>query len=269
MIFNEFYWQPNVYIDNSVPFPNGSPHCRTYLVHEACWRVLLDRTLYGNPFTDFVAVALAQLFWGASLYRQYSYIRRHDYGGSTEFWDAEGDSMEAMTQGGYGHCVVEPSGFVNIEDLLSCLGPEIPVEIPATSPITSTSRLEHGSGQFTKLPVEVIHMLLTWLRSDDIQRLRLASRPVASTSHPDQLPQFFWHGRFFPDFEMGFAMPIRIEWFHDWRSLYFRVKCGLKTHSSDRLVNRKRVWNFICKEEDWYQRLYTGSDNELGLGLLR
>lgn len=230
---------------------------------------MLDRVLYGNSFTDFVAVALAQLFWGASLYRQYFCIQRHDYGGSAEFWDAEGDPMEAMSQGGYGHCAVEPSGFVSIEDLRSCLGPEIPVEIPATPPIASTPRLEYGSDKFAKLPTEVMHMLLTWLRLDDIQQLRLASRPVASTSHPDQLPQFFWHGRFFPDFEMGFAMPICKEGYHDWRFLYSRVKRGLKTHSSDRLVNRKRVWNFICKEEGWYQKLYPGSDNELNLGLLQ
>lgn len=241
MIFNGFYWQPNVYINNSVPYSGASPHCCTYLAHEACWRVLLDRTLYGNLFTDFVAVALAQLFWGASLYRQYSFIRRHDYGGSNEFWDAEGDPIEIMSREGYGHCAVEPSGFVSVEDLLSCLGPEVPVEIPTTYPINSTLRLGNGLEKFTKFPTEVMHMFLTWLHSDDIQQLRLASRPVASISHPDQLPQFFWYGRFFPDFGMWFAMPIHTKGFYDWRSLYFRVKRGLKTHSSDRLVNRKRV----------------------------
>lgn len=267
--FNEFYLQPDVVIDNFVPSFDAGLHNPTYLVHEACWRVLLDRILYGNPLTDLVAVALAQLFWGACLYRQYSCVPRHDHGGSTEYWHAEGDPIEEMTQGGHGHCAVEPVGFFSIEDLRSCLGPEVPVEIPATSSIASTRRLEHGSDKFTNLPTEVIHILLTWLRSDDIQRLRLASRPVASISHPDLLPQFFWHGRFLPDFEMGFAMPIHTDGFHDWRSLYFRVKRGLKMHCSNRLRNRKRVWDFICNEKDWYQKLYTGSDDELDLCLFR
>lgn len=123
---------------------------------------------------------------------------------------------------------VEPSRFENIQDLL-CYLPESLVEgtgITTSSPIFSMGPNQHNNDTFSKLPTVTVHILLSWIPSDDIQQLRLESRSIASRSHPGSLPPSFWGSRFIPDFEMGFALPKRTDGYHDWRSLYFRIKRG-------------------------------------------
>ncbi|RWQ95132.1 hypothetical protein C8Q69DRAFT_445078 [Paecilomyces variotii] len=85
-----------------------------------------------------------------------------------------------------------------------------------------------------------------WLPSRDIQHFRLSSRSIASGSHPNLLPQFFWRSRFSLDFEMGFVRPTQAHSPVDWRSLYFSVKHEMQLpQGSPRLRNRKRIWQII------------------------
>lgn len=88
-------------------------------------------------------------------------------------------------------------------------------------------------------------MFLSRLPSKDVGTLRLASKCVASVSHPEALPQFFWRSRFLPIMEMGFVQPPT-EAYHDWRQLYFAIKAALANpQGSGSLKNRKRIWDIV------------------------
>lgn len=89
-------------------------------------------------------------------------------------------------------------------------------------------------------------MILALLHSTDVQKLRLASKYVASKTDPASLPQSFWRSRFRADFEMGFALPIDTSANQNWRAAYFLLKNALSDNSgSARTRNRCRIWRLV------------------------
>ncbi|GAD94756.1 hypothetical protein AOR_1_502134 [Paecilomyces variotii No. 5] len=165
----------------------------------------------------------------------------HDFGGAISFQKSSREPWRDMINKRYSYFASDPSRFVSIDDIFHYLGPSHMVPEQLDKAIAYTKG--HYLDVFAKLPIEIIHLILTWVPSDDIQRLRLASRSVSSVSRVDNLSQLFWKSRFSPEFEMGFILPVRLDDHRDWRRLYFAIKHALRNPERfPRLRNRKRIW---------------------------
>jgi hypothetical protein len=219
----------------------------TFAFHSACWDVLRERLSGVASDTNCLATLLYRILY-CNPGNNYDLRLAHDFGGTlkdkkygVDPWRGRGE----MRDGTFSHFAVEPSAFLRVDDLVRCLpSPIVPKSIHEAIVIGWS----HVSDIFCKLPTEMVHLLMSWLPCGDIQRLRLASKSIASVSHPDYLPQSFWKSRFLPDFEMGFALPNLTGGYQDWRSLYFAVKHEVQNpDGSGRLRNRKRIWNIINK----------------------
>ena len=135
-------------------------------------------------------------------------------------------------------------------------------ERPATTPpartgISLPACREPSRDPFTQLPADVLHATMTLLPSRDVCNSRLASRALASVSHPSELPQTFYASRFAGDHEMAFFLAGRA-WGEgessrkmDWRSLYSNVRsslqviCSLSKDGHDGMRNRRRIWSSV------------------------
>ncbi|KAK4466582.1 hypothetical protein QBC42DRAFT_166458 [Cladorrhinum samala] len=106
---------------------------------------------------------------------------------------------------------------------------------------------------FSRLPRELLQLVFQNLATSDLLNLRLASRTVSLASGVENLPRSFWFSRFTPSFEMGFALPTRIDEDLDWRGLYFLIRRACKQGSQipapqrgasliARLIKRKYWW---------------------------
>lgn len=280
---DRYYWEPEAVMYEETRFPKVIPHLPTFLLHDTCWRVFLERISYGRDAREYIT-DLVQMFYRATYYREVINSPRHDYGDIGRFWSGEHeDAEELLDSNGLGYVESTPEEYVTMKGLLvnlewACKGmPEGLASNVASSeiytgPISSTfHRPENGSTDpFARFPTEVIHTLLSWTDSEDILLLSLASRAVASKAHPDLLPQSFWYSRFGPDFEMGFALPRCTEGYCDWQSLYFMVKWAIEERIHDSLRNRRRIWNFFPREKKLYQAAFKnrqdGSTVEKELG---
>ncbi|KAL2012051.1 hypothetical protein VTN00DRAFT_4769 [Thermoascus crustaceus] len=202
----------------------------------------------GHSYRDVGATLESVLGGSARKVDEYSYLRPgHDFGGAARFQRPCGNPLQDMINAGYSDYAVEPSRFLSGDDILCCLESVADVAVQEAAAGASERKVA-AADIFAKLPVEVVHILLSWLPSHDIPNLRLASRTVAFMSRTSSLPQSFWRSRFSPDFELGFALPADECGRPDWRSLYFATKHLLRNpHKSARLRNRKRVWEIICK----------------------
>lgn len=254
-----FYWDPRASVKTYRLANDEDGHGAdwSFMFHAACWSILVDRVAhYGNrDVINKIGYRLFQVLHGTHADDEGHFQPGHDYGGIARFRKPPSHMVSEMLDQGYEWCFVEPSRFTSVDDTLRSLKSiSPPLELVEES--HSTVATSHGSiDGFAKLPAEVVYLLLTWLPSDDVCRLRLASRTVASKSHRDALPQSFWRSRFFPDHEMGFALPIRIEeGYHDWRYFYFKIKQGLGLDGAEQLRNRKRIWDLVSKEAYTFAR---------------
>ena len=166
------------------------------------------------------------------------------------YQDAEVAQIPGMTVNDWSYVAADPSGFDGFDAY---------VKAPNLTPYAETeAKAFHGSPHcrqedlFSRLPVEINLIILKFLPSNDICKLRLASR-VAQISTVDVLPQSFWSSRFGPGFEMQFAFPrsavacrARHNRTLNWREIYFAVKRALHSPNSFApLKNRKRIWTAI------------------------
>ncbi|KAF3480620.1 U3 small nucleolar RNA-associated protein 4 [Arthroderma uncinatum] len=102
------------------------------------------------------------------------------------------------------------------------------------------------SDLFYRLPVEIREEIQCLLSSNEVARLRTASRSFASMP----LSQKFWRSRFLPFFERGFVFePVRHQQDtisgaatirYDWKALYEKTDPSLAYFEA--LRNRRRVW---------------------------
>ncbi|RYP24945.1 hypothetical protein DL765_000173 [Monosporascus sp. GIB2] len=101
---------------------------------------------------------------------------------------------------------------------------------------------------FTRLPSELVTLILCHLPTRDLGSLRLASRYVADVSAPRHLTPLYWESRFTPEGEMGFvfAGPWSKEEKkkqRDWRQLYLKARATLSCAGlSPGFRNRRRIW---------------------------
>ena len=263
-----FYWDPRASVktyrlaneensaDWSFMFHAACWSILVVMFHAACWSILVDRVAhYGNQdVINKIDYRLFQVLHCTPVDDEGILQPGHDYGGIARFRKPQSYMVREMLDQGYLWCFVEPSRFTSVDDALRHLKLILPpLELAENHSSIATSH-ESVDG-FSKLPAEVVYLLLTGLLSDDVCRLRLASRSVASKSHRDALPQSFWRTRFFPDHEMGFALPIHSEErFHDWRHFYFKIKQRLGLPGAEQLKNRKRIWDLVSREAYTFAR---------------
>lgn len=262
------------------------PQLPTFLVHDDCWRVFLQRISYGRDVKEHLT-GIIHIFYRVTYHKEAFGCPRHDFGDFHRFWSSDPrDSEEMMEVNGLGYVEITPTEYDSMEELLTDLelmcrfmpdnwpaisdddwppisdaGSDIST---ASSQISSTYRLpENGNmDPFAKLPTEVIYTLLSWTDSSYIWMLSLASRAIASRAQKDLYPPSFWYSRFMPDFEMGFALPRNTEGSsHDWYSLYLMIKWVIYERSHDNLRNRERIWNFFWNEKRVYQKVFKDRGN--------
>jgi hypothetical protein len=115
--------------------------------------------------------------------------------------------------------------------------------------------LSKSQDLFSKLPQELVVLIIEELSSEDLCNLRIASKSLARVTFLDMLPQSFWQSRFLPDKEMGF---LCVELQSDssshcfnWHKLYFDVKEELlNTSLTGHLRNRRRIWQSLRHATD-------------------
>lgn len=227
--------------------PIYDPELRTlcFSFHALCWEILLENVPEGlSDITRFATGFFQTLLcttWG-----KYRFISPgHDYGGAARFRKVVGNPNRSMMDQGFAFLLAHPSRYRDVSEIL-CSFPQnarLRIYPPAGIPLRSYCST-HDILSF--LPSEVLFMILALLHSTDVQKLRLASKYVASKTDPASLPQSFWRSRFRADFEMGFALPIDTSANQNWRAAYFLLKNALSDNSgSARTRNRCRIWRLV------------------------
>ncbi|KAJ0425254.1 hypothetical protein BJY00DRAFT_204588 [Aspergillus carlsbadensis] len=226
------------------PFHDLEADSWCFTFHASCWDILLERVPEGRSnVARFSTVFFQALFctsWG-----RYRYIRPgHDFGGASQFQKPVGNTVRNITDQGFEYLLAQPSRFRDLSEILSSL-PQAPRCSPERSAKRTKLRPLSGSDILSRLPIEVLFLILSLLPSVDIQQLRLASRYIASITDPGSLLQSFWCSRYCADFEMGFAAPTQVVGNQNWRDAYFALRQVLRDASnalSERARNRKRIW---------------------------
>ncbi|KAI2470143.1 hypothetical protein F4781DRAFT_196502 [Annulohypoxylon bovei var. microspora] len=238
-----------------------------YAVHNACWELLRDRI---DPDHDFSAYKLARHLF-ALLYNtpvnvgDEALMPGHNYGNASEFRLQTGELYSH-----YFTRVKESDYFFITGDVSEKFEPNgDSLEDETLSFYVDSTHLNtyHGvdseSNALCLLPRELIMLVLAYLPSRDVCKLRLVSRYVADLSSPGLLDQKFWASRFGPEFEMGFVFAglsnSRPTEPADWRTLYLKIKAALKSKLFYGLKNRRRIWHTFQHISD---ALYVRLENE-------
>ncbi|KAE8132710.1 hypothetical protein BDV38DRAFT_274913 [Aspergillus pseudotamarii] len=204
----------------------GSQLPWSFFFHAICWDILLQRVPDGlSDLSKFSSIFHNLMY--CTTWSRHRYVRPgHDFGGSIQFQKPAGDPIKKIVDEGYRYFLAEHLPPRNVAQILRICGGHRVSPAPTRS---ITLRSFQGSGDiFSRLPAEVLYMIIELLPSSDIGRLRLASI------------------RFRPDFEMGFALPIEVAVDEDWRKAYFAIRHALSSHvDSAYLQNRQRMWNIV------------------------
>ncbi|GMF80099.1 unnamed protein product [Aspergillus oryzae] len=238
------YRDASVTFEEYIPYYEGSQLPWSFFFHATCWDILLQRVPEGlSDLSRFSSIFHNVLY--CTTWSRHRYVRPgHDFGGSIQFQKPAGDPIRKIIAEGYSYLLAEPLQPQNMAEILRICGGHKVFTVPTRAPIIRSSQ---GSRDiFSRLPLEVLYMIIELLPSSDIGRLRLASTSTAHVTRPTSLPQRFWRSRFRPDFEMGFAMPIEATIDEDWRKAYFAIRHALPSPlDSAYLKNRQRMWNIV------------------------
>lgn len=209
------YRDTSVTFEEYIPYYEDSQLPWSFFFHATCWDILLQRVPEGlSDLSRFLTIFLNVLY--CTTWSRHRYVRPgHDFGGSIQFQKPAGDPIRKIIAEGYSYLLAEPLQPRNVAEILRICGGHKVFTVPTRAPIIRSSQ---GSRDiFSRLPLEVLYMIIELLPSTDIGRLRLASTSTAYMTRPTSLPRRFWRSRFRPDFEMGFAMPIEAAIDEDWR----------------------------------------------------
>ncbi|BAE61360.1 unnamed protein product [Aspergillus oryzae RIB40] len=238
------YRDASVTFEEYIPYYEGSQLPWSFFFHATCWDILLQRVPEGlSDLSRFSSIFHNVLY--CTTWSRHRYVRPgHDFGGSIQFQKPAGDPIRKIIAEGYSYLLAEPLQPQNMAEILRICGGHKVFTVPTRAPIIRSSQ---GSRDiFSRLPLEVLYMIIELLPSSDIGRLRLASTSTAHVTRPTSLPQRFWRSRFRPDFEMGFAMPIEATIDEDWRKAYFAIRHALSSPLDFAyLKNRQRMWNIV------------------------
>ncbi|KAE8375394.1 hypothetical protein BDV26DRAFT_295046 [Aspergillus bertholletiae] len=171
--------------------------------------------------------------------------------------------MRIIIDEGYEYLLAEPEQPQNMTQILHACGSRNVSPVPIRAP--SARSIRGSEDIFSRLPPELLYMIIELLPSYNIGRLRLASKSTAYVTHPTSLPQRFWRSQFRPDFEMSFAMPKEGARYEDWRNAYVTIRHALSNPlGSPYLKNRHRMWcivSIVLPVEEGYVRRICVSTN--------
>ncbi|KAK5662624.1 hypothetical protein OQA88_8538 [Cercophora sp. LCS_1] len=218
-------------------YPEDSPlPYWSYQMHDFCWQMLYDRvTDEERPNRKLVTQLLFTLLSGMPFTPQ----------GSLLPWSLSKHSTPIRfdhVTGTFRPFIIEETGFMmanprcvklddhELEDTILANH----LQLKATATLTEDP--------FVKLPAELRLLILRYLPSGAVSKLRHASRVIAETSRPTDLPQAFWESRFQGDNEMAFFQPGERD--RSWRDLYCAVRDMLSNKSFRRggIRNRRQIW---------------------------
>ncbi|RJE26648.1 hypothetical protein PHISCL_01062 [Aspergillus sclerotialis] len=240
--------------DSVAPYFTTAKSFPGFGFHEACWTLLksmyqptdIDIRLLNNIYRSF-PIQGGLINWG------------HDYGGRMHYsrdFNSLIPGEVPMLNRLYIHELLSEE-----EDLNQVFYFYSPSEIPGLTQIlhesfASTSSIcreqreafeipLHIQDPFTRLPVEILEMILMELPSKDVLHLKLASCVFSNIL----LPQSFFASRFNLGFE--FRQILEAQKYHDkihnWKILYVKVKELSKTHN---FRNRMQIWWLILQLQD-------------------
>lgn len=233
-----------------------------FALHSACWEILLLRLRRGPDDRHIVAghlfSTLLSIIWNENNYL----IKGYDYGEALRFNRGDLEAFRAADDGRLSYFKANPCQLYGFNATTNAVN-----QLPSAKPDVGTAYptpIQH-QGFFSRLPVEIVHMILTWLPTSDVCNLRLASRWVALVSTAEALPPTFWSSRFGPGFEMEFALPYvdGDNQFIDWQESYTAVKHALQSPELfEPLRNRKRIWTTISPICRLIEPLLINSDRQ-------
>ena len=172
----------------------------------------------------------------------------HEYGGIVRVdgknqcpW--EDQYLDEVEQPELSHQRADPWNVREVKGLLqgTQLGSQMRRNIKSTTsaPMNGAVMLNH----FTRLPVEVLECIMTYLPTNDVRSFVQTSKGLAMVV-PSKLGQSFWASRFQQSFELDFVFETQEHRDRlDWRALYFEVMKVMPCSSG--LQNRKRIWGLI------------------------
>ncbi|KAB8242493.1 hypothetical protein BDV35DRAFT_400075 [Aspergillus flavus] len=181
------------YRDTSVTFKEYIPYYEdsqlpwSFFFHATCWDILLQRVPEGlSDLSRFLTIFLNVLY--CTTWSRHRYVRPgHDFGGSIQFQKPAGDPIRKIIAEGYSYLLAEPLQPRNVAEILRICGGHKVFTVPTRAPIIRSSQ---GSRDiFSRLPLEVLYMIIELLPSTDIGRLRLASTSTAYMTRPTSLPR--------------------------------------------------------------------------------
>ncbi|KAI0379167.1 hypothetical protein F5Y04DRAFT_260599 [Hypomontagnella monticulosa] len=239
-----------------------------YVVHNACWELLRDRIDPDQVFpVNTLARHLLALFCNTPVdVNSEALAPGHNYGHASDL-----HSHGELYSGYFTRVNASDYPFI-VGDVTEKFEPdEETLEDEVVSFYTRIAHLDTKLGNYSEtdpfclLPRELVILVLTHLPSEDVCKLRHASRYVADLSSPRLLDQRFWSSRFDPDFEMGFVFagpsnprPASAEP-ADWRTMYLKAKAAIKLELFPGLRNRRRLWHIFEYISD---ALYLRLENE-------
>lgn len=229
-------------------------------MHSACWDILLLRLRHGVNDRHIVAsqlfYVLLSIVWNENNYL----IKGYDYGDATRY-SGNLEAFFTTDDGRLSYFRSNPCQLYGFKTAAEITAKQLPS--PKIDLGTAYPTLLHHEGLFSRVPVEIIHMILNWLPSRDVCSFRIASRYIALISTTEALPQAFWASRFGPGLEMEFALPHvdGDSQFIDWQERYFAVKRTLQSPDGfGPLRHRKRIWTTISPICRLIEPLLTNSD---------
>lgn len=173
----------------------------------------------------------------------------HDYGGLASLqhlypWEGQDINDRSYAQPKLG--LQHRADPWNTPELLRELLEGTQVDMPKKE-IVNSIKLSQIDGAvpncLTRLPLEIIGHIVTYLPTDDVRTLGRASKELLMIV-PSGLGQSFWASRFRPPFELNFAFEThKYRDKLDWRSLYLGVVKAVRCSSG--LQNRERIWGLI------------------------
>ncbi|GKZ17757.1 hypothetical protein AbraIFM66951_010837 [Aspergillus brasiliensis] len=212
-----------------------------FAFHESCWKLLLLRLRHGNTVRD-----------DASIMQSVFYLLYHtpdadssdvcSYGDDRSFRDTDPCALPSLSY------IENLTG--GLYDEVRCRGQDgaqpraVELRSDCERPLPYDSRIRANLRGFmqdslSRLPVEILYEVLTYLPFDEIGNVRRTCHYLARLASITMLPQSYWRSRFMLGQELDYIFPCTTET-RDW----FRLWSGIKVyqrHNRQLLVNRWQI----------------------------
>ena len=212
-----------------------------FAIHYACLRLLALRVSGAEHCTLNIATHLMSILLSTKINSWGQFLPGHDYGGAAE--------LQSSWENPIANSSHARQSFIHADPLDLSILTSLTIHQDEVAQVHQDfSHVPIGKDIFASLPTETIHQIAISLSTEDLTRLRLSSRAVSQVTSRKLLPQSFWHSRFGPSLEMGFASRIYCDSHErvDWRDEYLRIKTAVNTSEGfESLKNRRRIWTIL------------------------